>query len=486
MGQSLSKGSKRSDDTNAKKTVYGRREIGVALIILYYRLIIRLLKRYNIDVPPVLVSLLGVIGGLEVLKKVKGKETAAAVVDYLDPAADWLGFWMPLWLAPPLVVLPNALLSVKEADTQMWIKLALVHFVSWAATVWGSSKLYSAMTMSSEEDSSSSSLSLSPPSPPPSLSSDEKLTDKDTEREREAKTESSAAEDTNKTSLYLKKIRLLRFWGVVAAGFYGLAVTGVVPPSPALATVSIAAQCSGDLLPARVKQVVHPVIVTAVISAIATLIMHYVRKDPGNWQDALRSFFNNGKLSGRETEMMAGDLFFSFLGPCCVGLALRIHTLLQLPEMQEALPAVLGTSFLSSLLSLLLSPLFARVVGLPSEIASVLGHRSITTSLAVPSAISLGASAELTVAAVLISGLYGTSPDTILNSLGIAGDHLASGVSLGMSSHSLGTASLLSVSSTAAAAASLTMFSAGMFHAILCSVPAVRHLALLSAGTISP
>ena len=42
-----------------------------------------------------------------------GKEDADKVANYFGPAVEHLGKWMPLYLAPPLIVLPNALSEVR-------------------------------------------------------------------------------------------------------------------------------------------------------------------------------------------------------------------------------------------------------------------------------------------------------------------------------------------------------------------------------------
>lgn len=42
-----------------------------------------------------------------------GKRDADKVANYFGPAVEHLGKWMPLYLAPPLIVLPNALSEVK-------------------------------------------------------------------------------------------------------------------------------------------------------------------------------------------------------------------------------------------------------------------------------------------------------------------------------------------------------------------------------------
>eukprot|EP01041_Mallomonas_annulata_P001625 gene1625-3145_t len=472
MGQNFSKSTiKLSDSSNFQ------RELGVISIVVYHRIVLKLVKNSGVNVPPVLISILGVLGGLECIKRFEGKQLTDTILKYFDPAADWLGYWMPLWLAPPLVTLPNALLSVKGADRKTWIKVAVVHLVCWIATVLGTSQLFAL---------------LKHKKPNPSENTKEGNCEESTSADENCKDSTNTTPLPSAASNINKKMKILKFWGAVAVSFYVASSANLCPTTPALAATSIAAMTAGDLLPPAVKTVLHPVITTAVVSAVASIVLHRLRGQGSGsglegeghevtWQEALRLYFSNGKVnsSGRAGDT-AGDVFFSMLGPCCVGLSLRIFSLLQLPEMQEALPAVLTASGSVTLLSLLLSPYIGKLSGLPSELSSPLAHRSITTSLAVPSAQVLGASPELTVAAVLISGLYGTSAEAILDMLGVT-DDVAKGVTMGMASHSLGTAALMSVSRTASASASMTMFAAGIFHAVACSIPVVRkYVKLLS------
>ena len=48
----------------------------------------------------------------QVYESSNGKRDADKVANYFGPAVEHLGKWMPLYLAPPLIVLPNALSEV--------------------------------------------------------------------------------------------------------------------------------------------------------------------------------------------------------------------------------------------------------------------------------------------------------------------------------------------------------------------------------------
>ena len=225
---------------------------------------------------------------------------------------------MPLWLAPPLVVLPNVLSSVKGADTKVWVKLIVVHFVSWLLTVGGTSALFHAMRGGGKGSAVNEERQTS----------DAPCADNSSNSGSSAHADSVAEE---KALRLRKQMQLLRFWGVVALGCYSASAAKLLPTAPALATTSIAALSAGNVLPPDLKAAVHPIVFTSVVTAAATVLLYRLRGESHTWREALREFFLNGK-GGPSAPLTAGDLFFSMLGPCCVGLALRIYTLMEVDD----------------------------------------------------------------------------------------------------------------------------------------------------------
>ena len=184
---------------------------------------------------------------------------------------------------------------------------------------------------------------------------------------------------------------------------------------------------------------------------------------------------------------------------------------------------MLISSVVTAVASLFVSPTIGRIAGLPSELNNVLAHRSITSALAIPSATQTGASPELTVAAVLITGLYGASGGWLLDlflpkpesagtvAIATTTDAMAAidqtmavnadmsvdqlnalrsmitsarGTVVGTTSHSIGTASLLSDNENKAAGiASVSMLIAGISHALIASIPACTEWVKQLAGT---
>jgi|MDTB01.2.fsa_nt_gb putative effector of murein hydrolase len=422
---------------------------------------------------------------------------------------------MSLWLVPPLVLLPRAIKKIPNASAGMWVKLALTHFGLFvlsnaiAAGIYkGVDKICSGSEAMAEKPTESETVAEAgeeaDDTAKPGLmerqsfaySSGQKdslatLLDKvDGEEEQNAAMEE--AEVDAATLKRRKQMKLIRFWSALSVAFYAGAGAGVIDSTnPALATTSITALTMGMGMNSKVKKVLHPLLFTAFVSAVAVVIVEKIKRhgrrdiSAEDWTDLLVEFTPAaGGTPSRDRFMAAGKLFSLLLGPSCTALAFRIFG--QQRTLGKALPAVLASSVLTSVFSLFASPAIGRAVGLPAELNGVLAHRSVTSALAIPSAEQCGASPELTVAAVLITGLYGASGSWLLEWLGIGrpGNRLGSdesdpsssfsarGTVVGTASHSIGTASLLGDSETKAAGiASVSMLTAGIAHAVVCAIP---------------
>ena len=138
---------------------------------------------------------------------------------------DWFGYWMPLWLTPPLVVLPNALRAVKGATPIIWIKLFIIHLSCYILTLMGTSKLFKLLKqISNQQQHQILQRSLSIPN----------STCVDIEIENIYKENNACINNNNNNTspimkatqtttntddtLILKKLKILKFWGIVAVG----------------------------------------------------------------------------------------------------------------------------------------------------------------------------------------------------------------------------------------------------------------------------
>jgi len=291
-------------------------------------------------------------------------------------------------------------------------------------------------------------------------------------------------DDTSEEELKKKnlenKLRLLKFWGGVTVFFYAAPMSGFLKSkTPALASTTVTALIAGNMMSDKVKKIVHPLLFASIISAIAAVISDkYLNINKDNlqeifllkskpWEESLFTFTSPPHIS---QDIKAGDYFGLVIGPACVALAFRIFS--QTEKLEAKLPSILIATAVSAATSLVVSPALGAYVGIPAEINASLAHRSVASSLAIPSSKLAGASTELTMAAVLLTGLYGASGQWLLDKFSVV-DPVTTGVSVGTSSHSMGTASLLPHNPESAAVASVALVSTGIFHAALCSIPGV-------------
>lgn len=295
-----------------------------------------------------------------------------------------------------------------------------------------------------------------------------------------------------------KQIKLIRFWFTVSASCYAATTVIKTMPArfpvyrgllseytPALVSTAIAVFTAGQALPHNIKKLIHPLMLTALSSGAAVLVISRIQKDPAiqGW-DALYMFTSQSRSGLALFERLrAGDMLSLLLGPSCTALAFRIYSTLQKID-SRSLVVSLSTSFFTALSSLLISPLAGSVVGLPIELNNMLAHRTVTSALAIPAAQVTGASPELTTASVLITGLYGASGSWLYDILGMPGDEVAGSV-IGSTSHTIGTSELVRSQPSAAGIAGIAMMTTGLCHAALCSLPPVSQCVRRFAGAQS-
>ena len=281
----------------------------------------------------------------------------------------------------------------------------------------------------------------------------------------------------------------------------------------------------------------HPLLLTALASGSAVLLLARFDPEgiaaplppdlstladgtvPGSWAvlnkftskarpkcgEATNGLTGLGLLDG----LRAGDCLSLMLGPSCTALAFRAYQFLSAAaggdSGSSAIIIPLATSFATVLGSLFLSPMLGRLVGLPTELSRVLAHRTVTSALAIPAANLTQASPELTTASVLVTGLYGASGAWLYERLGLMErEGEAEGYSVhaeneptsessypstvvgsvvGATSHTIGTSELVRAKPSAGGVASISLMAAGLSHAGLCSLSAVRIALTAIAGT---
>jgi predicted murein hydrolase (TIGR00659 family) len=157
-----------------------------------------------------------------------------------------------------------------------------------------------------------------------------------------------------------------------------------------------------------------------------------------------------------------------FLTPATVSLAIPLY--LQLERLKKNIKAILVSIFAGSLASMLsvlaLSILFRfshaqYVTFLP---------KSITTAIGMGVAEELGGITAITVAVIIVTGIFGNIiGDAVCKALKIT-DPVAVGLALGTSAHAIGTAKAMELGETEGAMSSLAIVTAGIITVLLANV----------------
>jgi putative effector of murein hydrolase len=171
-----------------------------------------------------------------------------------------------------------------------------------------------------------------------------------------------------------------------------------------------------------------------------------------------------------------GDVLFSFLG--VIILSFGFKTFDEFIVLLRHRYEVLGTTFLSAGFSMLSTAVLARLAGLPSELARAVVPRGATLALALPIAERLGASSQLTAAAVALTGLIGCNFVQALMTAFGATDPISRGLTAAATAHGLGTAAMVAREPEGLPFAALSYALCGVSASILACIPPFRSILL--------
>lgn len=168
-----------------------------------------------------------------------------------------------------------------------------------------------------------------------------------------------------------------------------------------------------------------------------------------------------------ESYSVGGNIIAYFLTPATVCLAIPLYKQLHLLKKYKAalslgiLSGVLGS--LSSILALSL------LFGLSHSQYVTLLPKSITTAIGIGVSHELGGIEALTVAAIVLTGLFGNITARGLCRLLRITDPVAQGVAIGTSAHALGTAKALEMGEVQGAMSSLSIVVSGLLTVVAAS-----------------
>lgn len=123
------------DPSSTSLAAWGHIWASASAIFGYERLVAAILRRLGLSrMPSTLAAMLSLFAMLRITEKTAGKETSDRLANLLKPGVDFLGKWMGLFLAPPLVSLDASVQRLPSYGASVWVKLATFIGAAWATT----------------------------------------------------------------------------------------------------------------------------------------------------------------------------------------------------------------------------------------------------------------------------------------------------------------------------------------------------------------
>lgn len=176
------------------------------------------------------------------------------------------------------------------------------------------------------------------------------------------------------------------------------------------------------------------------------------------------TFLNISKLS-YSTFYAQTHLLNFMMGPSVVALGYVLYE--QIDKFKGHIISILISVFIGSIVAMVTVVLTAKALGADTFLLASLAPKSVTLPIAVQLSKRLGGVPELTIAFLLLSGLFGgLIGPSILRLVGIK-SKLAIGLSIGSASHALGTARALELGAVEGAASGLAIGVMGLLTALI-------------------
>jgi predicted murein hydrolase (TIGR00659 family) len=160
-----------------------------------------------------------------------------------------------------------------------------------------------------------------------------------------------------------------------------------------------------------------------------------------------------------------GQVISFLLGPATVALAVPLYKNIQLLK-KNALP-ILGGIFIGSSIGIASIILMSKVMKLDTVLGLSLIPKSITTPIGMEVSKQIGGLPEITVAAIIITGLTGAILAEAVFKLLKINDPVAVGIAIGTSSHALGTTKAIEMGEAEGAMSGLAIGIAGLMTVLI-------------------
>jgi predicted murein hydrolase (TIGR00659 family) len=162
---------------------------------------------------------------------------------------------------------------------------------------------------------------------------------------------------------------------------------------------------------------------------------------------------------------IGGDIISFFLGPATVILAVPIYKQFKLLK-ANLLPALVGI-FVGCVTAITSIIGFSKLFKLQEALCASLVPKSVTTPIGIEVSKEIGGIPAVTVAAIVITGIAGAVLAPIICKVFHIRDKVAVGISIGASSHAIGTTKALELGETEGAMSGLAIGIAGLITVFL-------------------
>ncbi|KND01780.1 uncharacterized protein SPPG_03572 [Spizellomyces punctatus DAOM BR117] len=255
--------------------------------------------------------------------------------------------------------------------------------------------------------------------------------------------------------------------------------------------ITVLAYFVGLALPPKLKMVLHPLLVCGGLTILGVWCVGGMKGQSLN--DAIGTYSRSIKAQKLLTALAshkpfptpgAGDVLYSLLDAAVVALAIRMYK--ERVMMRQQIVPIMTVISTVSIFSLVFHVWLSRSIGMDRENSLGMSCRFVTTplSLQIFSSVLQEANASLGVVMVIVSGMVG---DVVgkwaMRRVGVSKDDvLVVGVTTGVTSHAVGTASLLGTNPQAAALSSLTFVLFGTASVVWVTIPIIAEKIRSLAG----
>lgn len=166
-----------------------------------------------------------------------------------------------------------------------------------------------------------------------------------------------------------------------------------------------------------------------------------------------------------ESFQQGGDIITMFLAPATAALSLSIYN--QLDTLKKNLLPILAGTLTGSITSIGSVIGLCKLFGLDEELTASLIPKSVTTPIAMEVSRQHGGIVSITVAAVIVTGIFGAILAPVLIKLFRVRNPVEAGIAIGTCSHALGTSKALEIGETEGAMSGIAIGVAGIITVVL-------------------